>query len=411
MDTWIPALIIGVIIIIGLASWYGVRKLHDPDPEPRSPINASSSGRGEQRVAVVINPVKTNADRARKIIKAECKLAGWPEPVFLETTVDDPGAAMTAEALKMGADVVLACGGDGTVRVVAEGLTGTDVNLGLVPLGTGNLLARNLEMNISDLDGSIAAALFGDERTIDTGLIELENADTGEVTKHTFLVMAGIGFDAKMISGTRDDLKKNMGWLAYGESGVRHLPGRRTKVGIALDDEPEQNRRVRSVLFGNCGLLPGGIDFIPSAVIDDGIMDVVVMSPRSALGWLAMAGKVLFKPRRPSPSITFYRAKEITLHCTEPMETQLDGDPSGPVKSLSVQVARCALTVRVHRKDADGRQQEQLHSVVEGQSVEGQSVEGQSVEGQSVEDPTRENPALKNPATEDRAIEDRTPGG
>lgn len=370
MDSWIPAIIIGVIIIIGLASWYGVRKLHNPDPEPQSPINALSSGRGEQRVAVVINPIKTNADRARKIITAECKLAGWPAPLFLETSKDDPGAAMTAQALQHGADVVIACGGDGTVRVVAEGLAGTGVSLGLVPLGTGNLLARNLEMNVSDLDGSIASALFGDERTIDTGLIELENADSGEVTKHAFLVMAGIGFDAKMISGTRDDLKKNMGWLAYGESGVRHLPGRRTKVGISLDDDPEQIRRVRSVLFGNCGLLPGGIDFIPNAVIDDGIMDVVVMSPRSALGWLAMAGKVIFKPRRPSPSITFYRAKKITLHCTEPMETQLDGDPSGPMKSLSVQVDRCALTVRVHRKGPDGRQQEELRSVVEEPPME-----------------------------------------
>lgn len=365
MDNWIPALIIGVIIIISLASWYGVRKLRQPEPEPDPAVRSLSSDREQQQVAVVINPVKTHSARARRIITTECRLAGWPEPVFLETTKDDPGVAMTAEALEKGADVVIACGGDGTVRVVAEALSDTGVSLGLVPLGTGNLLARNLEMNVSDLDGSIATALFGDERKIDTGLIELENAHGGGITKHTFLVMAGIGFDAKMIGDTRDDLKKNVGWLAYGESGVRHLPGRRTKVGISLDDEPEQYRRVRSVLFGNCGLLPGGIDFIPNAVIDDGIMDVVVLSPRSAIGWLAMAAKVLFKPRRPSPAIDFYRAKKITLHCTEPMETQLDGDPSGPVKSLSVEVDRCALTVRVHRKGAEGRQQEQLRSAVE----------------------------------------------
>lgn len=365
MNNWIPALIAGAIIIIGLATWYGVRKLRQPEPDPDPPARSLSSDRDRQSVAVVINPVKTGAERARKIITAECELAGWPEPLFLETTRDDAGAAMTAEALEQDADVVIAAGGDGTVRVVAEALAETGVSLGLVPLGTGNLLARNLEMNVDDLDGSIATALFGDERKIDTGMIELENADSGEKTKHAFLVMAGIGFDAKMVGDTRDDLKKNMGWLAYGEAGVRHLPGRRTKVGIALDDEPEQNRRVRSVLFGNCGLLPGGIDFIPNAVIDDGIMDVVVLSPRSAIGWMAMAGKILFKPRRPSPSINFYQAKKITLHCTDPMDTQLDGDPSGPVKSLSVEVDRCALTVRVHRKGAEGLQQEQLRSAME----------------------------------------------
>lgn len=365
MDTWIPALIVGVIIIVALASWYGVRKLRQPEPEPDPAVRSLAAGRKAQQVAVVINPIKARADRAREIITKECELAQWPEPIFLETTKEDAGATMTAEALERNADVVIACGGDGTVRVVAEALADTGVSIGLVPLGTGNLLARNLEMNVDDLDGSIATALFGDERKIDTGLIELESADTGETTRHAFLVMAGIGFDAKMVSDTRDELKKNVGWLAYGEAGVRHLPGRRTRVGISLDGEPEQHRRVRSVLFGNCGLLPGGIDFIPSAVIDDGIMDVVVMSPRSAFGWLAMTGKVLFKLRRPSPSINFYTAKKITLHCTEPMETQLDGDPSGPVNSLSVEVNHSALKVRVHRKGAEGRQEEKLRSVMD----------------------------------------------
>lgn len=369
MDTWILALIACAIVVIAAASWYGVRKLRQPEPDPDPAVRSLSSDREKQLVAVVINPIKTHAERARRIIIRECELAGWPEPIFLETSKDDPGESMTREALERKADVVIACGGDGTVRVVAETLAGTDVILGLVPLGTGNLLARNLEMNVTDLDGSIATALFGDDRRIDTGTITLESSETGEKTQHAFLVMAGVGFDAKMVADTRDDLKKNVGWLAYGESGVRHLPGRRTRVGITLDDEPEQQRRVRSVLFGNCGLLPGGIDFIPNAVIDDGIMDVVVMSPRSAIGWIAMLGQVLFKPRRPTPAIAFYRAKKITVNCTDPMETQLDGDPSGPVTSLSVEVNRGALAVRVHRKGRQGRTEEVLKSAVEDKAT------------------------------------------
>lgn len=324
---------------------------------------------GPQRVAVVINPVKTHADKARSRITTECELAGWPEPLFLETTEDDPGEAMTQQALEHRADVVIACGGDGTVRVVAQALADADVSLGLVPLGTGNLLARNLEMNIEDLDGSIETALFGDERRIDTGKIELVHANSGEKTQHTFLVMAGIGFDAKMFGGTRDELKKNVGWLAYGESGMRHLPGKPTQVGITMDDHPEQQRNVRSVLFGNCGLLPGGIDFIPQAVIDDGIMDVVVMSPRGLFGWLSVATKVIFKHRHRSPTIDFHRAQRITVRCTSPLETQLDGDPSGTVTALNVEVNRRALTVRVHRKGAAGQQEEELKQAVK-QSVD-----------------------------------------
>lgn len=324
---------------------------------------------GPQRVAVVINPVKTNSDKARSIITKECELAGWPEPLFLETTEDDPGEAMTRQALEHKADVVIACGGDGTVRVVAQGLSGMEVSLGLVPLGTGNLLARNLEMNIDDLDGSIETALFGDERKIDTGSIELKHADTGEKSKHTFLVMAGIGFDAKMFGDTRDDLKKNVGWLAYGEAGMRHLPGKPTRVSISMDGQPAQQRNVRSVLFGNCGLLPGGIDFIPGAVIDDGIMDVVVMSPRGIFGWLAVATKVILKHRHRSPTIDFHRAERITVRCTAPLETELDGDPSGPVTALTVEVDSRALTVRVHKKGAEGKQEEKLKHAVE-ESVE-----------------------------------------
>ena len=188
-----------------------------------------------------------------------------------------------------GADVVLVGGGDGTVRVVAEVLAGTDIAMGLIPLGTGNLLARNVA------SGRERPARQRADRPVRPPAVHrygaacrLENSRTGESAEHTFLVIAGIGMDAEVVGDTNDGLKKAVGWLAYTEAGVRHLPGRRKKVSIALDDQPEQTRKIRSVLFANCGLIPGGIDFIPQAMIDDGMLDVVVMSPRSAIGWLAM---------------------------------------------------------------------------------------------------------------------------
>ncbi|NVP72783.1 acylglycerol kinase family protein, partial [Vibrio cholerae O1 biovar El Tor] len=80
-----------------------------------------------------------------------CRKAGWPQPRFFETRADDPGTSMTREALEWGADVVLAAGGDGTVRTVAEVLAGTGTPLGLIPMGTGNLLARNLGAHLDDI--------------------------------------------------------------------------------------------------------------------------------------------------------------------------------------------------------------------------------------------------------------------
>jgi len=308
---------------------------------------AYDSGLEQQRVAVVLNPIKARAGEAREMIHRACLAAGWDEPVFFETTAEDPGFSQMQAALAGKPDVVLVGGGDGTVRVVAEALARTDVAMGLIPLGTGNLLARNVDLDVNDLHGNIQIALFGRQRYIDTARMAIENSRTGHYSEHVFLVIAGIGMDAEVLADTNAGLKKAVGWLAYTEAGVRHLPGRRKKVSIALDGSPEQIRNIRSVLFANCGLVPGGIDFIPQAMIDDGMLDVVVMSPRSAIGWLLMYVKIMFKHSGKLPIMTVYRSTKVVIKCPEPMPTQLDGDTSGEATQLTVQVEPRSLLVRV----------------------------------------------------------------
>ncbi len=347
MSDWLLYLIITGLSAFAVSSWWGVRRLkalhtrravweetHRPEP-------------GNQRVAVVMNPVKARSAEARTLIRAACDDAGWEPPRFFETTAADPGFTQAQAALDCGADVVLVGGGDGTVRAVAEVLAGTGTAMALIPLGTGNLLARNIHLEVNDLRGNVQAALFGHQRFIDTARMRIENARTGESAEHVFLVIAGIGMDAEVVGATSDGLKKAVGWLAYTEAGVRHLPGRRKKVSIGLDDQPEQTRKIRSILFANCGLVPGGIDFIPQAMIDDGMLDVVVMSPRSAIGWLAMYTKIILKHKRNLPVMTYYRSGKVTIRCTEPMLTQIDGDTSGMATEVSVKIAPGSLLVRV----------------------------------------------------------------
>ncbi|OFI39081.1 diacylglycerol kinase [Arthrobacter sp. SW1] len=348
MSDWILyAVLAGGMVVFLVSSWWGVRRLKAK--HSRSAVRGDSHKPlpGEQKVAVILNPVKARSEEARREIREACQLAGWDEPVFFDTTAEDPGHAQSRAALDWGADVVLAGGGDGTVRVVAEALAGTDTAMGLVPLGTGNLLARNIELDVNDLRGSIHTALFGHQRYIDTARMAIANSRTGESSEHVFLVIAGMGLDAEVVGDTNAELKKAVGWLAYTEAGVRHLPGRRKRVSISLDGEPEQARKIRSVLFANCGLIPGGIDFIPEAMIDDGMLDVVVMSPRSAIGWLAMYAKVLFKHNRNLPVMNFYRSGKVVIRSSEPMATQLDGDPAGEATEVTVQVDARSLLVRV----------------------------------------------------------------
>ncbi|MCC3281698.1 MULTISPECIES: diacylglycerol/lipid kinase family protein [Arthrobacter] len=300
----------------------------------------------DQRVAMVINPIKSQADSARTILAAACEIAGWEPPLIFETTVESPGHQQAQQALEAGADVVLAAGGDGTVREVARALANAPAAMGLIPLGTGNLLARNLGLPLNDLAGSVQAALHGSERRIDMGRLVLEDARTGARSTSNFLVMGGIGLDAEVIAATRDELKRRVGWLAYSEAGVRLMPGPRRRMRIQLDDEPAQVRKVRSVLFANTGRLPAGIDFIPSAAVDDGMLDIVVLSPRTVLGWAAVVGKIVTRNRRDLPLIEYRRARRVTVSTEEPTITQLDGDLTGAATSVSVTVDPRCLRVR-----------------------------------------------------------------
>ena len=347
MSDWILYVILAGGVAFAVSSWWGVRRLRARHVRSAVREDTHKPEPGHQKVAVILNPVKNKSLEARQAILDACDLAGWDSPKFFETTVEDPGYGQSRQALEYGADVVLACGGDGTVRVVAESLAHKGVAMGLIPLGTGNLLARNVDLDVNDIADCIQIALFGHQRFIDTASMAIDNGITGESSTHTFLVIAGMGLDAEVLGDTKEDLKKSVGWLAYTEAGVRHLPGRRKRVTITMDDQPEQARKIRSVLFANCGLIPGGIDFIPEAMIDDGMLDIVVMSPRSALGWIAMYAKILFKHKRNLPVMNFYRSGKVTIRSQEPMATQLDGDPAGEATEVTVQVQPGSLLVRV----------------------------------------------------------------
>ncbi len=343
-----------VILLVIVISWLGVRKLAQKHTRSAVADSPHKIHLARQQVVFIFNPTKHGAAAAKTLITRSVSKADWPAPIFIETTATDPGYAMANAALEAKADVVIVGGGDGTVRAVAQTLRHTEVPLAIIPLGTGNLLARNLNLDVTDIAGSVQIALFGHQRHIDAGLMELEDGITGAVSKHSFMVIAGLGMDADVMNDTNSKLKEHLGWLAYSEAGLRHMAGRRKQVSIALDDDPAQQRKVRSVLFVNCGQLPGGIDFVPGALIDDGVLDVVVVSPRSAFGWVAMAGKVVFQHKKHLPVIDFYRSQALTIRTVMPVETQIDGDPSGPATQVKVSVEHKAVLVRVAAPDNPG---------------------------------------------------------
>ncbi|MBL0887301.1 diacylglycerol/lipid kinase family protein [Myceligenerans indicum] len=326
----------------------------------------ASEEQGPSRVAVVLNPSKAGSVGLRNRVRAACLERRLPPPVFYETTVEDPGQGQTRRAVEDGADVVVAAGGDGTVRAVAEGLVGGDVAMGVIPVGTGNLLARNLELPITDTEQAIAVVLDGRTRAIDVGWLRVEEFasddapdypgepphDTG--TEHIFLVIAGLGFDAAMVAGADPVLKKKVGWMAYFVAGLPHLRARRLRAQIWLDDGPPAEARLRSLMIGNCGMLPGGITLLPDAVLDDGVLDVAAVDARGGvLGWAQLTVEVAMQGlgvRSDLPEklgrIDHATCRRARVRVSGGDEVQVDGDPLGRAVEISSRVDPAALQVR-----------------------------------------------------------------
>jgi YegS/Rv2252/BmrU family lipid kinase len=288
------------------------------------------------RAAVVLNPTKLDDDEAfRKSVRRAMDDHGWDEPLWLETTAEDPGRGQAESAISAGADLVLACGGDGTVTACAAGMAGTGVPLAVIPMGTGNLLARNLGLP-TGLDEALAVALSSVQAPI----------DVGRVNGALFVVMAGLGLDARMLSGASEPLKKRLGWLAYAIAAVRHLGDRPMRVTISADGGPGRRMRASALIVGNVGSLQAGLPLLPDARPDDGVLDAVVLTAGGLTGWLLVAAHiVLRRPGRGRIHRVQFGQLDLTLDQEQPWE--LDGEVMGSGRQFTVVAQPGALLLRM----------------------------------------------------------------
>jgi YegS/Rv2252/BmrU family lipid kinase len=320
-----------------------------------------------RRVAVVFNPATTpdGAPERKRDLQAALDAAGV-EVVWLETTKQDPGQGVTRRAVEQGVDLVLAAGGDGTVMACVTGLAGSGVPLAVLPGGTGNLLALNLDLP-HDLDGALDVALHGDRRDLDVGALD-GGADR-------FVIMTGLGFDAAMLRDADPTLKARIGALAYVLSGLRQLRRRPTQFRIRLDDQPTITRIGQGLLLANLGRLQGGLAVAPDARPDDGMLDVVVIGTRTPLDWLRLAAQVLLRrqrrgqvqQRQSSPSgsavppwlpLELFGARRVEVDCDRLQPVERDGDSAGSTRRLVAEILPRALTLCVPAPAAGSEQED-----------------------------------------------------
>jgi diacylglycerol kinase family enzyme len=303
-----------------------------------------------QPAAIVINSsLARDLGRFRRRCREAAAAGGW-EPVFLETTLDDRGPGLAGAAVAAGARMVVAAGGDGTVRACAQALARTQVPLAIVPLGTANLAARALGIP-SRIGGSLATAFGGHERRIDLAVAGAAGTAgaraLGLTPGLTFAAMAGIGLDAEVVAATPRVLKRRAGWLAYAAAGAAHLTGPGELFTVRLDDDEPLARQARCVVVGNAGLLPGGFTLLPQARLDDGLLDVGILAPAGPGGWLRVGHQVLTRSGRGGSQLERHQARRVEIRAENELPREVDGEVITPGRSLTVTLLRRALTVRV----------------------------------------------------------------
>jgi diacylglycerol kinase family enzyme len=243
-----------------------------------------------------------------------------------------------------GVDVVGVIGGDGTVRQVAGALSETDVNLAIIPAGTGNLLAENLDVPF----GPVAAArtiLTGRTRRIDLGRVS--GYSLGEPDVH-FAVACGVGFDARVLGATPAVLKRHFGKLAYVLTAATLSPWLRNEGHVVTIDGISHDAPAAQVLIANFGRLARHVEANWPIRPDDGILDVIVINAPDPVSGTFAAWEALRHGRRdrPTPGARHLQGRDVRIVSQPSQVAEVDGDLIGQTP-VAVSVVPGALSLMV----------------------------------------------------------------
>jgi YegS/Rv2252/BmrU family lipid kinase len=274
------------------------------------------------RVLLITNPLAARTDpEVVRTVSTVLAREGW-EVEVVGTTRPGHAADLAAEGVRDGVDVVAVYGGDGTTMQAVKGLRGSEVPLGMIPGGTGNLLAGNLRIPRDPRKAALAVAR-GTARDIDLGVMDRPDGP------HYFAVAAGAGFDAELMAGTTSAAKRRWKMAAYVARAwetmgtVKSVQCRITVDGRALEGT------AASVLVANCAeFIPPLLKFRKGVSLDDGLFDVVVLS---AEGLFEGLGVVLewITGDDGSTRVQYARGRAVTVEMEPAQPAQLDGEPAG----------------------------------------------------------------------------------
>jgi diacylglycerol kinase (ATP) len=284
-------------------------------------------------VAVVAHSGKSlggGLDELRRVLADE----GVTEPLWYEVPKSRKASKSARRAVDAGADLVFAWGGDGTVQRCIDALAGSGAALAILPAGTANLLATNLNVP-TDLAHAVRIGLHGRRHQLDTGRINGEH----------FAVMAGAGFDARMIARSDAAMKDRLGRVAYVWTGARSTHAPRVKASVRVDGRVFHKGKVACVLIGNVSQILGGIRVFPDSRPDDGRLELGVLTAHGTAQWARTLGRVATERAEKSPFVRSTQGTKFDIRFDKPVVYELDGGTRRAVKHLRVRVRPASVTV------------------------------------------------------------------
>lgn len=299
-----------------------------------------------RRIFVVLNPMAGSCTAEDVRLALDRHFAPPDEYEIYETTGldDEDVVAVVREAAERDYSLIVAAGGDGTVSDVAEGLIGADIPMGIIPVGTANVFARELELPL-DLDGA-CAALAGPRATT--------SVDAMQVGDKLYVLQIGIGIDSLMIRDTEREAKRRFGRAAYLWTAFTRLIGFQPMRFTIVADGVRSRPRASQVLVANGGVL--GIPpfrWGPHIRPNDGRIDVCVVSARTALDYLGLAWHTALGQQRRDRNVRYFAARQsIVISADRPLPVQADGEIIGETP-IQIQVVPSALQVVVPPAQAE----------------------------------------------------------
>ncbi|HVH67840.1 MAG TPA: diacylglycerol kinase family protein [Gemmatimonadales bacterium] len=299
------------------------------------------------RALLIANPAAARTDaRAVTAIRDTLRGGGWAVEV-LATARQGDARRFAREARTQGFDALVCYGGDGTAMEIAAGAMASGLPLGLVPGGTGNLLAGNLRLPRRPA-AAARVILTGRTATIDLGAVERPDGT------HYFAVCGGTGFDARLMARTRSDEKQRWKMAAYVIRALASLPDVTSPLHRVTVDGVAHELAAAMVLVANCGeLIPPFLRLRDNVAPDDGWLDVLVLRAEGVLESLGAFFEMMWRPRNGARWLWFGRGRTVRVDVLEgpPQPIQLDGELWGDLP-FEARLVPAALSVIVDPRTA-----------------------------------------------------------